>query len=158
MDIYAHPDGGLVRVKPEGIPSSKYPHAVPQATKSVVYNLTSKEEGKTFDTRYPNEAFKVTDDGTPLPKGLSPKTGMRFIIDRKEIPKMKEADAQGARDELKGWITTIMNASHIDLAADYAHCPKDDVKDKDSETTSALKDSSNAQSAKPNENIENQKK
>lgn len=137
MDIYAHADGGLVRVKPEGVPSVKYSHAVPQATKSVVYNLNPKD-GKPFDTRYPNEAFKITDEGMPLPKGLSTKTGLRLIIDRKEIPNMKEADAQIAKQELKGWMTTIMNASHIDLAADYSHCPKDDVKDDVQKETPAV--------------------
>ena len=159
MDIYTHSDGGLVRVKPEGIPCPKYSHAVPQATKSVVYNLTAKE-GKTFDTRYPNEAFKVTDEGMPLPKGLSPKTGLRLIVDRKEIPNMKEAEAQSAKQEHKGWIETIMSVSYVDLAADYAHCPKDDVKDVTTETI--MKDAPTAIKAEPksvtNENVENQKK
>ncbi|MGI4851748.1 MAG: hypothetical protein ACRYGR_07380 [Janthinobacterium lividum] len=159
MDIYAHADGGLVRVKPEGVPCPKYSHAVPQATKSVVYNLTAKD-GKSFDTRYPNEAFKVTDEGMPLPKGLSPKTGLRLIIDRKEIPNMKEADAQSTKQEHKGWIETIMSVSHVDLAADYTHCPKDDIKEV--ATEAASKDVSTAIKTETksvtNENIENQKK
>ncbi len=142
MDIYAHPDGGLIRVKPEGTPSPKYSHAVPQASKSVVYNLKPKED-QPLDTRYPNEAFKVTDEGMPLPKGLSPKTGMRFIHDRKEIPNMKEAEAEVARQELKGWISTVINASHIDLASDYSHCAKEDVK-----TTEPLKAESKNDSGK----------
>lgn len=137
MDIYTHPDGGIIRVKPEGVPSPKYPRPEPQASKAVVYNLKPREDKagdeKVLDTRYRNEAFKVSDEGLPLPKGLSPKVGMRFLYDRKEIAKMKDPDA--ARDEHKGWIKTIMSAVHIGLAADFSQCPKDESSSDTSRTS-----------------------
>jgi hypothetical protein len=129
MDIYSHPDGGIIRIKSEGVPSSRYPRPQPSACKAVVYNTKSKKDkegnGTPIDIRYRNEAFKVSDDGIPLPKGPSPKVGMRFPFERKDIDKMDNPKA--ARDELKGWISTIMEAAHISLAADFSHCPKQDA-------------------------------
>ena len=125
MDIYAHPDGGIIRIKPEGVPSPRSLRPQPSATKAVVYNLKSGRDSHHLDTRYRNEAFKVSDEGVPLPKGPSAKVGMRFLLDRKEIAQKKDPDA--ARDELKGWISTIMGATHIDLSTDFCQCPKEEI-------------------------------
>lgn len=61
MDAYTHPDGGMVRVKPNGDVTSKY-RPQPHASKSVRYPADASYENFEF------EAFKVDDLGMPLPK------------------------------------------------------------------------------------------
>ena len=129
LDVYFHSDGTLIRVKPEGTPSPKSLRPQPSATKAVVYKASPND----FDLRYGNEAFKVSEEGIPLPKGPSSKTGFRFPLDRKAIHKMPHPEE--GRDILKGWITTIMSQAHGDLAADFSQCPKEKAeKDKQKAT------------------------
>lgn len=61
MDAYTHPDGGMVRVKPNGDATSKY-RPQPHASKSVRYPADASYENFEF------EAFKVDDLGMALPK------------------------------------------------------------------------------------------
>ncbi|MDP2605719.1 MAG: RHS repeat-associated core domain-containing protein [Deltaproteobacteria bacterium] len=60
MDVYTHPDGSMVRVKPEGHPGSPRPH--PHASKSV--RNPPDGDYKNFD----QEGFKVDNDGNAVPK------------------------------------------------------------------------------------------
>lgn len=61
MDAYTHPDGGMVRVKPNGDATSKY-RPQPHASKSVRYPPDASYE------KFDYEAFKVDDLGIALPK------------------------------------------------------------------------------------------
>jgi hypothetical protein len=95
QDIYTHSDGGMVRVKPEGDPSSPFrPQA--HANKSVMYN---PKNGTDFN----NEAFKVTNNGDPVPKSAFGPTGM------------KPKSAVGTQGEYKGYRDQIMDDAHTDL-------------------------------------------
>ncbi len=58
---YLCPDGGFVRIKPKGDPSSKF-LPQPHGSKGMRYPYNS--EFKTFD----DEAFKINEDGKPSPK------------------------------------------------------------------------------------------
>ncbi|MCM2324103.1 MAG: hypothetical protein NDJ90_12655 [Oligoflexia bacterium] len=60
MDVYTHPDGGMVRIKPRGDATSRY-RPQPHASKSVRY----PPEASYADFRF--EAFKVDDLGLALP-------------------------------------------------------------------------------------------
>lgn len=92
QDIYVHPDGGMVRVKPAGDPGNPY-RAQPHASKSVLYNPTK-------GTSFSNEAFKVTNDGRAVPKAPTPGAGLPTTAD--------EAARRKIADEL-------MNAGHTNL-------------------------------------------
>jgi len=95
QDIYTHPDGGMVRVKPEGDPSSPFrPQA--HASKSVLHD---PKKGTGFD----NEAFKVTNGGDPVPKSAFGPTGM------------KPKSAVGTQGQHKGYRDQIMDEAHTDL-------------------------------------------
>lgn len=62
--IYTHPDGGTVRVKPEGDPTSRYikqPHLV----KSLRWPYDAPGDG------FEHEALKVSNQGAPLPRNTA---------------------------------------------------------------------------------------
>jgi hypothetical protein len=61
QDFYTHPDGGMVRVKPDGHPGSKF-RADPHASKSV----RNPPDGD--HTKFEQEGFKVDNDGNAHPK------------------------------------------------------------------------------------------
>lgn len=75
MDAYRHPDGGLVRVKPEGDPSGR--RAPPHVSKSVLMDPDG-------NTSWSNEGFKVSEDGNAVPKAPSPGEGMRTIPEQEQ--------------------------------------------------------------------------
>jgi len=54
-------DGGVVRIKPKGDPTSKY-NQEPLGSKTLLYPYDTK------DTSFASEALKVDEDGSPLPK------------------------------------------------------------------------------------------
>ncbi|MEB3197682.1 MAG: hypothetical protein VKP62_10810 [Candidatus Sericytochromatia bacterium] len=64
MEVWTHRDGGMVRIKPEGDPTSRHRPA-PHLSVSVLYPPGSS--GHDFN----NEAFKVDFAGNPLPKWAS---------------------------------------------------------------------------------------
>ncbi len=61
MEVWIHPDGGMVRIKPEGDPTSRF-RPQPHLSVSVLYPPGAS--GHNFN----NEAFKVDASGNPLPK------------------------------------------------------------------------------------------
>lgn len=61
MEIWTHADGGMVRLKPEGDPTSRFR---PQAHLSISVLYPPGASGHDFN----NEAFKVDYTGNPLPK------------------------------------------------------------------------------------------
>lgn len=82
MDIYVHEDGSLIRVKPEGIPrAARAPFHFPHYIKSVLLSLKPICEGQVcqLDTSFKNEAFKITEEGDPVPKGPRADFGLRFL-------------------------------------------------------------------------------
>jgi peptidoglycan hydrolase-like protein with peptidoglycan-binding domain len=92
-DVYKHPDGGMVRVKPEGRPGDVY-RPEPHVSKSVLENPNGGTEWK-------NEAFKVTNDGHAVPKSTKSDDGMR---------------QQGLKGEMmKGYQDGVMEAAHTNL-------------------------------------------
>jgi hypothetical protein len=71
--VYTHADGGMVRVRPDGVPGDlrrPWPHA----SKSVLYDATRPP---TRD----NEAFLVTSDGLPVPRSAHRSDGMTQLAD-----------------------------------------------------------------------------
>ncbi|MEB3223714.1 MAG: hypothetical protein VKS61_16690 [Candidatus Sericytochromatia bacterium] len=83
MEIWTHPDGGVVRIKPEGDPLSRYR---PQPHLSIAVRYPPKASASDFN----NEAFKVDHTGLPLPKwaadarnphAANSPAGMRFLDD-----------------------------------------------------------------------------
>ncbi len=83
MDIYVHKDGSMVRIKSSGIPDSSglvESRRMPHASKSVLKSLCTGKNC-TQDTSFNNEAFKVTDEGFPLPKSPSPQAGLKLPYD-----------------------------------------------------------------------------
>lgn len=83
MEIWSHPDGGMVRVKPEGDPTSQFR---PQPHLSVSVKYPPDASGHDFN----NEAFKVDFQGHPLPKwakdaanphGAQTPAGKQFLDD-----------------------------------------------------------------------------
>lgn len=83
MEIWTHPDGGMVRIKPEGDPTSKFR---PQAHLSKSVKYPPDASGHDFN----NEAFKVDAEGRPLPKwpkdanptaGVDTPAGKKFLDD-----------------------------------------------------------------------------
>lgn len=78
QDLYVHPDGGMVRVKPQGDPSSLL-RPEPHASRSVLLE-PSAQNGKfdvLNDSGWHNEGFKVDDEGNPAPKAPNAAFGMR---------------------------------------------------------------------------------
>jgi hypothetical protein len=83
MDIYVHNDGSMIRIKSFGIPDASglvELRRMPHASKSVLKNLC-KGKNCTQDTSFNNEAFKVTDEGFPIPKSSSPQAGLKLPYD-----------------------------------------------------------------------------
>ena len=100
-DIYVHPDGGMVRVKPQGDPQNsarKQPHA----SKSVLKHRPA--DASQASTLLSEEAFKVTDDGKPVPKSWSTNCGMH-----------QKASLNMTAGEAKGYRGRILQAAHCDL-------------------------------------------
>jgi hypothetical protein len=94
-DVYVHPDGGMVRMRPDGVPGDlrrPWPHV----SKSVLYDAARPP---TRD----NEAFKVTSDGHPLPKSPHRSDGMTQLPD---------AEANEA------WLDAVMLEAYARLVGD----------------------------------------
>jgi hypothetical protein len=76
VDCYVHHDGGMVRVFPLGDPRGRLvPAGKPAAIKSVLFE--SAEHAAEADTSFRNEAFRVTNDGDPVPKSSRTSYGLR---------------------------------------------------------------------------------
>jgi hypothetical protein len=61
MVVYEHPDGGVVRLKPHGVPDSPFPHSRrPHGTCAV-------KKDRRASPSWENEAFKVF-EGLPIPR------------------------------------------------------------------------------------------
>lgn len=78
QDLYVHPDGGMVRVKAQGDPSSLM-RPEPHASRSVLLEASSPD-GRfdvLHDSGWRNEGFKVDDEGNPAPKAPNAAFGMR---------------------------------------------------------------------------------
>lgn len=125
-DIYTHPDGGLVRVKPEGVPNPRYPHPEPSCSKSVLLSLELKYHHhlrkEVPQTSYRNEAFKVSLKGQPIPKGPNPQFGLKLLYPKDRLS--QDSGEDSLREEQKGWIDGIIQAGHLPLPADFSHCKK----------------------------------
>jgi hypothetical protein len=67
MQIFLHPDGGLVKIKPngDGAQFTKFGRAGPMVSREVVTDPTATGAAL---TGFKNAAFKVTDSGRPIPK------------------------------------------------------------------------------------------
>ncbi len=98
-DIYTHGDGGIVRVKPEGVPDPdpnvKRPQ--PHAVKAVLYTPH-------VDNGFDDEAFKVTNAGHAIPKIFSPQAGMR-----QTRPPLSKGQTKG------GYLDEVMRQGHTDI-------------------------------------------
>ncbi|MEW6277566.1 MAG: hypothetical protein AB1758_03005 [Candidatus Eremiobacterota bacterium] len=102
QDIYVHPDGGMVRVKPAGAPGNPQ-RPMPHLSKSVLLKPLS---GSTFTLAdgldFHNEAFKLTPDGYAVPTFPTLQYGFRR--------------PRGMSDEeLLGYSDYLMSMSHRDL-------------------------------------------
>ncbi len=106
MDIYIHEDGGMVRIKPFGVPnpSGKAPRRQPHLSKAVLLDLTpQKKAGRlTYDLSFRNEAFKVSATNIPIPKTPAIYGGMYK-------PPFKN------KQRLNGYISYLMGVAHQDL-------------------------------------------
>ena len=96
QEIYVHPEGSMVRIKPHGEPGGKRPQ--PHVIKAVLFDPAK-------GTGYNNEAFKITWNGKAVPKGPNVDFGLKL----KPSP-----------DENQGWIELIMQESHCDLHREKA--------------------------------------
>ena len=118
MIVYDHHDGSVVRVKAWGIPDPAHRTFRPQphVSRSVVFD--TKEACAFFyfnchiNTDWENEAFKISNTGTPLPKSPSQNDGMNFP----KTIKSQEAKRQ--------FIDNVMNQAHMDLPIHWQHCKK----------------------------------
>lgn len=110
QDLYVHPDGGMVRVKPQGDPSSLL-RPEPHASRSVL--LEPSAENGCFDvlrdSGWPNEGFKVDDEGNPAPKAPNVAFGMR-------APRPPHGQlATRAESYAADFTDALMSAVHINL-------------------------------------------
>lgn len=117
MRIYTHQDGAIVRIKAGGIPDKKgkYPRRSPHMVMAVLKNFDPAKctkESCNYDTSYDNEAFKVTREGDPGPKGPLRKHGMRYPFINK-TPHAKKLN-QAVEN-------TYMDLVHTNLETD---CPE----------------------------------
>jgi len=95
QEIFKNSEGCTVRFKKEGFPNNVRPY--PHSTKAVLLN---PKKGPTYD----NEAFQITWDGKPVPKGPKSEFGLKMSF------------TQGnAADFI--WIDSIMEQSHPALFA-----------------------------------------
>lgn len=128
--IYVHPDGGMVRLKPEGTPGNAQRNEV-NISKGVLYKVDFDPHGKVKDTSFDNEAFKVGDDGkitarqptmgqkTPSqagglrkePRGMEPKIDNPHN-DPKIEQRNKEIEKRNA-DRKKGYDDVAMEKGHV---------------------------------------------
>lgn len=129
IDIYWHDDGGLVRVKPAGIPNRKASMPEPHVSKAVLWTtkkqMSKKNRGDRpvhVNTGFRNEAFKVSESGIPLPKSPFYKSGIRSLYKRDEI-KIGSLNHDAKRLEQRGWTDAIMKEAHLALPADFSACP-----------------------------------
>ncbi|WP_033444555.1 hypothetical protein [Candidatus Odyssella thessalonicensis] len=82
MQIYIHKDGSMVRIKSRGIPddSGHYPQRAPQVIQAVLIEFDPDQctqDHCPYNTDYFNEAFKVTAEGSAVPKSPSPRFGFK---------------------------------------------------------------------------------
>jgi hypothetical protein len=95
-DIYTHPDGGMVRVKPEGDPGAGN-RPEPHVSKSVLFDSKN-------GTGFENEAFKVTNSGQAVPKSPTKDAGMR-----------QAPSGSKSKFENQGYKDTVMTRAHTNL-------------------------------------------
>jgi hypothetical protein len=96
--IYTHPDGGMVRIKPDGEPGSLM-RPQPHASKSLNWPITSN--GSNFD----EELFKVDEAGNPRPKWPA------------DLNTPSSAKTPGDRF---GYLDYMMDNIHVDLPLNTA--------------------------------------
>lgn len=111
MIIYVHKDGGIVRIKPRGVPdlSAKHPRRSAHAVKAVLLSFNPDQcVGNTcdYDTSYQNESFKVSNDNQPIPKAPSPKYGLKVPFDS---PKGHQKDINRLVKNV------VMNLAHTNI-------------------------------------------
>jgi hypothetical protein len=94
-DVYTHPDGGMVRMRGDGVPGDLR-HPSPHASKSVLCDCTRPP---TWD----NEAFKVTNDGHAVPKSPHRSDGTKQLADA---------------EENEAWLDALMCEAFTDLVGD----------------------------------------
>jgi hypothetical protein len=92
MLVYTHPDGGMVRVKPQGDPANRF-RSQPHASMSVRNPPDAPYQD--FDM----ESFKVSNDGIPLPK----------------YPRDAFNPYDPASSEGRAYMDDLMNRAHTDL-------------------------------------------
>ena len=115
QDLYVHPDGGMVRVKAQGDPSSLM-RPEPHASRSVLLEPSSPD-GRfdvLYDSGWRNEGFKVDDEGNPAPKAPNAAFGMR-------TPRPPHGQlATRAKNYGTAFTDALMSAVHINLPAESA--------------------------------------
>jgi len=94
-ETYVATDGSLIRIKE----ASKYRYNRPQA-----YIVKAALKNPTSPPTWQNEAFKITKDGYPVPKGPKQSQGLKI-----------HAPNTSGQDEDKGWVDLIMEEVHIDI-------------------------------------------
>lgn len=92
MIVYTHPDGGMVRVKPQGDPANRFR---PQPHVSMSVRNPPDASYQNFDL----EAFKVSNDGIPLPK----------------YPRDAFNPYGSSSPEGRAYMDALMNMAHTDL-------------------------------------------
>ncbi len=127
QDIYIHDDGGMVRLKPRGIPC-KHPQLLrrlPHGAKCVLFDVTPVCQNAhcELDTSYANEAFKISDQDLPVPKGIASSAGIKIAP-----AKAKDACSFLSNQAyMQGWLNAIMDAAHSKLALDDVICCEDNT-------------------------------
>lgn len=101
QDIYEHPDGGVVRVKPEGDPGHPFRPEV-HASKSVKMDPTQPPT-------WQNEGFKVTNGGRPVPKAPCRWDGMK---QGPTYERPEGADPEQIRRLGSGYKDSVMSQAH----------------------------------------------
>lgn len=94
-EIYIHDDGSIIRIKD----ASSKRHIRPQA-----YLVKAALKNQGGPATWQNEAFKISKEGFPVPKGHKTNQGM-----------LTHAPNSSGTDEDKGWIDLIMEEVHIDI-------------------------------------------
>ncbi len=102
QDIWVHEDGSVVKIKPEAYPGDRYGRG-PIVSKSVQFDQRLPES-------YHNEAFKVSEEGYPVPKSSKLAHGMK-----QSPPRDGAAAVTDRADEEVGWIGETQSAGHIAL-------------------------------------------
>ncbi|MDX1923730.1 MAG: hypothetical protein SFT91_00600 [Rickettsiaceae bacterium] len=94
-EIYVHPDGSLVRIKDY----SNHRKHRPQA-----YLVKAALKNPSGPPTWQNEAFKISNEGYPIPKGPRQNEGMKI-----------HAPSTSGEDEDRGWVDLIMEEAHLDI-------------------------------------------